>query len=519
MSLIRPLGQSPVSPLARALTEVRGGFKPVNVAGLMFWHEPADLSSLFQDAAQTVPVTAAGQPVSVMRDKSGAGLHWVAPSDTARPILRQDALGYFYLEFDGSNRTMGATFPALDTGLSLFAAIEWEAQASNQQVVGVDSGASWGRGNLYVRTSTPRYGFGAFTDAAGAVAGGVTTAPEKIVIGGVSSRSGTSSPHRNAQSQSSGSAGTVSVASQAWSLAGTSTGTFARFKGRFYGDAGYSRALASDEVNRVSAYLARRYGDLGAFIAIGDSHTAASYPFRLESDLRTARGSRLAGLNYGISGDSTADMLERQAAFISRGPVHFAVLYGGANDGTYITTVQASPAPTASSFAVASGKGVGFGTGARIFVNGVSATVSNVAGDVLTLSAPLAGAPAAGTSVTLDTQGNLEVMVNALRAAGVSRVLLMDQHFMNWASGGDTLAVERADLAELRAKQAAAASSTGSDLLSLYASFRAKVADGTYAEGNDTAYHTAVGNIHLNETGLQAVADFVEAKLIALGWV
>ncbi|WP_368566175.1 hypothetical protein [Pseudoxanthomonas sp. UTMC 1351] len=37
------------------------------------WYDPSDLSTLFQDAAGTVPVTASGQPVRLMRDKSGHG--------------------------------------------------------------------------------------------------------------------------------------------------------------------------------------------------------------------------------------------------------------------------------------------------------------------------------------------------------------------------------------------------------------------------------------------------------------
>ena len=34
------------------------------------WYDPSDLSTLYQDAAGTTPVTAAGQPVGLMLDKS-----------------------------------------------------------------------------------------------------------------------------------------------------------------------------------------------------------------------------------------------------------------------------------------------------------------------------------------------------------------------------------------------------------------------------------------------------------------
>lgn len=52
------------------------------------WYDPSDLSTLFQDAAGTVPVTAVEQSVRLMRDKSGRGNNATAPSDAARPVLR-----------------------------------------------------------------------------------------------------------------------------------------------------------------------------------------------------------------------------------------------------------------------------------------------------------------------------------------------------------------------------------------------------------------------------------------------
>jgi len=52
------------------------------------WYDPSDFSTLFQNAAGTTPVTAVEQPVRLMLDKSGRGNHALAPSDTARPVLR-----------------------------------------------------------------------------------------------------------------------------------------------------------------------------------------------------------------------------------------------------------------------------------------------------------------------------------------------------------------------------------------------------------------------------------------------
>lgn len=51
------------------------------------WYDPSDLSTLFQDAAGTTPVTAMEQPVGLMLDKSGRGNHAVQATTTARPVV------------------------------------------------------------------------------------------------------------------------------------------------------------------------------------------------------------------------------------------------------------------------------------------------------------------------------------------------------------------------------------------------------------------------------------------------
>lgn len=66
------------------------------------WFDPNDLSTLFQDAAGTIPVTAAGQPVGLMMDKSGNGNHAKQTVNEHRPILQKNAnTGAYFLHFDG----------------------------------------------------------------------------------------------------------------------------------------------------------------------------------------------------------------------------------------------------------------------------------------------------------------------------------------------------------------------------------------------------------------------------------
>lgn len=66
---------------------------PFNVKSLFakgeqgVWYDPSDLSTLFQDSAGTTPVTAVGQPVGKMLDKSGRANHATQATAAARPVL------------------------------------------------------------------------------------------------------------------------------------------------------------------------------------------------------------------------------------------------------------------------------------------------------------------------------------------------------------------------------------------------------------------------------------------------
>ena len=91
-----------------------------------FFYDPNDLSTMFQDSAGTVPVTAVGQPVGLIRDKSGRNNHAFQTNSTSRPILRKNAVtGANYLEFDGTDdflQTSNINFTATDK-VSLFAGV------------------------------------------------------------------------------------------------------------------------------------------------------------------------------------------------------------------------------------------------------------------------------------------------------------------------------------------------------------------------------------------------------------
>ena len=52
-----------------------------------FWLDPSDLSTMYQDAAGTTPVTAVEQPVGRINDKSGRGCNFTQSTAGVRPVL------------------------------------------------------------------------------------------------------------------------------------------------------------------------------------------------------------------------------------------------------------------------------------------------------------------------------------------------------------------------------------------------------------------------------------------------
>lgn len=98
-SLLRPV----LTPLMRGMFDApiasSAAWSPTDLASLGAWYDPSDLSTMFQDAAGTTPVTAAGQPVGLILDKSGNGYHASQATSTARPVL-EDVGGKMCLKFE-----------------------------------------------------------------------------------------------------------------------------------------------------------------------------------------------------------------------------------------------------------------------------------------------------------------------------------------------------------------------------------------------------------------------------------
>ena len=232
-----------------------------------FFYDPNDLSTMFLDAAGTIPVTAVGQPVGLIRDKSGRNNHAYQSDSASRPILRKNAVtGANYLEFDGSDdflQTGNIDFTVTDK-VSLFAGVrrlsdagvstiaEFSANsASNTNsfyLVGLSSGASQfnsrGSGNS-ATVSSQRF-----------------PAPAPVVISSVGDISGKVSKIRansggyavNVGDQGTGNYGNYPL------YIGRRGGVALPFNGHIYGLIGIGKLVSDNEIVNIEKELAKRTG-------------------------------------------------------------------------------------------------------------------------------------------------------------------------------------------------------------------------------------------------------------------
>ena len=152
-----------------------------------FVYDPNDLSTMYQDAAGTVPVTDVGQPVGLMRDKSGRNNHAYQTVSASRPILQRNATtGAYYLEFDGVDdflQTNSIDFTATDK-LSIFAAVKKNVDSVYGIIVEQD--ANTNTGGYFVLAASSGEGYyvqnGNAYNRSGITLSGGTTAPRSDVV-------------------------------------------------------------------------------------------------------------------------------------------------------------------------------------------------------------------------------------------------------------------------------------------------------------------------------------------------
>jgi len=226
-------------------------------------YEPWDFATMFQDEDGEIPVTAVGQPVGKMLDKSGFNNHLTF---TNKPTLAQDTLGNYCLSFDGVNDVGSAVidFSASDK-LTLVATFK-TATASDYSVMSLgsvtteagtfDFGTYLGGAILYRSGAAP---FGA--RATSSLGASVVTVSVTCDLSGATQA--TENPALRVDGSQfsltdygSGDTGGGNFGEYTFKLGG---GLY-QFDGYFYGAVGFDIILTTEQLEIVEAYLNSKSG-------------------------------------------------------------------------------------------------------------------------------------------------------------------------------------------------------------------------------------------------------------------
>lgn len=206
------------------------------------WYDPSDFSSMFQDTAGTVPVTATGQQVARINDKSGNTRHLLQATALSRPLLQQDGAGKYYLDFDGSNDFMSAAAVDLSgtDAATVIAGVRKTSDAATGIVMEMSTNSSVTSGTIAIFSALsngPNFGF-RHKGTAGADSSGVgIPAPYLAVVSGIGDISGDRNQIRingGYAGQNTIDQGTGNLTSQTLYV-GMRGGTSVPFAGRLYG--------------------------------------------------------------------------------------------------------------------------------------------------------------------------------------------------------------------------------------------------------------------------------------------
>jgi hypothetical protein len=113
------------------------------------WYEPSDLSTLFQDAAGTTPVTSDGDPVGLMQDKSGNGNHATQSVSASRPTNEG-------ISFDGVDDAMLSSVK-INPPCTIACAVNVPSEAGNRYIFGGGYYAADVQGYGFVAKTNGKY--------------------------------------------------------------------------------------------------------------------------------------------------------------------------------------------------------------------------------------------------------------------------------------------------------------------------------------------------------------------------
>ena len=242
----------------------RGGAVPFSIADLFAsseqgaWYDPSDLSTLFQDSAGTTPVTASGQPVGLMLDKSGRANHAAQAIAAARPIYTEGS-GLAWLAFDGVGDEMEAPNAAFNlTGdLTMGFAISADSTLKSEYLCGGVNDD----GHLLLFSAGDEIRYLPINRSSGEVRTGRVPESNALILTSWDRSTGDFAVALDSvETTGSKTAADVGAPSQGFTLIGAGNPGGRHFNGRFYG--GILRGSLNSESEKVlvKTYLASLQG-------------------------------------------------------------------------------------------------------------------------------------------------------------------------------------------------------------------------------------------------------------------
>lgn len=233
----------------------RGGSAAFSPASLFTgqagaWYDPSDISTLFQDSAGTTPVTASGDPVGKMLDKSGNGFHLTQATAGNRPTYTVSGALKFLL-FDGTD-------DRLDSAAGFTATQPWERLSAIRQVSWTDNDWLYGAigglfGILYQVSASPNLRL--FDGATGTETTGLAVGSDGVVE---ERHNGASSRIRvNKGSFATGDGGS-SNSTGGFRIGNGNSGGYANF--RMYGFVQRDGTFSATEIDNLTTYLGAKAG-------------------------------------------------------------------------------------------------------------------------------------------------------------------------------------------------------------------------------------------------------------------
>lgn len=227
------------------IARVQGVGNPASILGanLKVWFDVQDLSTMWQDTAATTPA-AVGQVVRRIYCKANPAFYAEQSNATQEPILRQTAVGVYYLETDGSND--GMVTPSLNLSatdkLGVFTAVRKLSDAAAGMVVEFSATVSSNAGSFFLAApaaANASYGFASkgSSQATASLVNASLAAPNSAVLTGLADISGDSVVARRNGAQlasSSSDQGSGNFGNHALYLFRRG-GTTLPFNGHFYG--------------------------------------------------------------------------------------------------------------------------------------------------------------------------------------------------------------------------------------------------------------------------------------------